>query len=73
MDKDGYVMISGRIKDMIIRGGENIYPAEVEQFLYGLEAIEDVQIIGKTSSCSPRSPYSTVYYEINDLMLDWDA
>jgi len=46
MDADGYVMISGRIKDMIIRGGENIYPVEIEQFLYTHPAIEDVQIIG---------------------------
>lgn len=47
MDEDGYVMINGRIKDMIIRGGENIYPVEIEQFLYTHEAIEDVQIVGE--------------------------
>ena len=47
MDSDGYVMISGRIKDMIIRGGENIYPVEVEQYLYKHPAIEDVQVVGK--------------------------
>lgn len=47
MDEDGYVMINGRIKDMIIRGGENIYPAEIEQFLYDHPAIEDVQVVGK--------------------------
>lgn len=46
MDEDGYVMINGRIKDMIIRGGENIYPVEVEQYLYKHPAIEDVQIVG---------------------------
>ena len=46
MDEEGYVNIVGRIKDMVIRGGENIYPREVEEFLYGHPAIADVQIIG---------------------------
>ncbi|XP_070552712.1 medium-chain acyl-CoA ligase ACSF2, mitochondrial-like [Ptychodera flava] len=46
MDENGYVRIVGRIKDMIIRGGENIYPVEVEQFLYTHPKIEDVQVIG---------------------------
>jgi fatty-acyl-CoA synthase len=46
MDDAGYVNIAGRIKDMVIRGGENIYPREVEEFLYGHPAIEDVQVIG---------------------------
>jgi fatty-acyl-CoA synthase len=46
MDDEGYVNIVGRIKDMIIRGGENVYPREVEEFLYGHPAIADVQVIG---------------------------
>jgi fatty-acyl-CoA synthase len=46
MDDDGYVNISGRIKDMVIRGGENIYPREIEEFLYTHPAIRDVQVIG---------------------------
>jgi len=46
MDEDGYVSIVGRSKDMIIRGGENIYPREVEEFLYGHPMIRDVQVIG---------------------------
>ncbi|HJR86529.1 MAG TPA: AMP-binding protein [Acidimicrobiia bacterium] len=46
MDEEGYVNIVGRIKDMVIRGGENIYPREVEEFLYGHPAIVDVQVIG---------------------------
>jgi fatty-acyl-CoA synthase len=49
MDEDGYVNIVGRIKDMIIRGGENIYPREVEEFLYGHPDIADVQVIGVPS------------------------
>jgi fatty-acyl-CoA synthase len=46
MDDDGYLNISGRIKDMVIRGGENVYPREVEEFLYTHPAVKDVQVIG---------------------------
>jgi fatty-acyl-CoA synthase len=46
MDDDGYVQIVGRSKDMIIRGGENIYPREIEEFLYMHPKIQDVQVIG---------------------------
>ncbi|MEM1415575.1 MAG: AMP-binding protein [Myxococcota bacterium] len=46
MDDEGYVNITGRIKDMIIRGGENIYPREVEEYLYRHPAVEDAQVIG---------------------------
>ena len=46
MDEEGYVRIVGRIKDMIIRGGENIYPREVEEFLYQHPAISEVQVFG---------------------------
>ena len=46
MDEEGYVKIVGRIKDMIIRGGENIYPREIEEFLYTHPKISDVQVIG---------------------------
>ncbi|MGA4838838.1 AMP-binding protein [Streptomyces sp. G45] len=46
MRDDGYVRIVGRIKDMIIRGGENIYPREIEEFLYGHPKIADVQVVG---------------------------
>ena len=46
MDEDGYVNIVGRIKDMVIRGGENIYPREIEEFLYTHPDISDVQVIG---------------------------
>jgi len=49
MDADGYVNIVGRLKDMIIRGGENIYPREVEEFLYTHPAVADVQVIGVPS------------------------
>jgi fatty-acyl-CoA synthase len=46
MDEEGYVNIVGRIKDMVIRGGENIYPREIEEFLYTHPDIVDVQVIG---------------------------
>jgi fatty-acyl-CoA synthase len=46
MDEDGYVNIVGRIKDMIIRGGENVYPREIEEFLFTHPNILDVQVIG---------------------------
>jgi fatty-acyl-CoA synthase len=46
MDDDGYLNVVGRIKDMIIRGGENVYPREVEEFLYRHPDISDVQVIG---------------------------
>ena len=50
MDDEGYLRIVGRIKDMIIRGGENIYPREVEEFLYTHPEVEDAQVIGVPSA-----------------------
>jgi fatty-acyl-CoA synthase len=50
MDPEGYVNIVGRSKDMVIRGGENVYPREVEEFLYGHPEIADVQVIGVPDS-----------------------
>jgi len=49
MDEDGYVSITGRLKDMIIRGGENIYPREIEEFLYHMDGVKDVQVAGVPS------------------------
>ncbi|MEM7373575.1 MAG: AMP-binding protein [Bacteroidota bacterium] len=46
MDAEGYVSIVGRIKDMVIRGGENVYPREIEEFLYSHPKVSDVQVIG---------------------------
>ncbi|MDK9494255.1 MULTISPECIES: AMP-binding protein [Streptomyces] len=46
MDADGYLGITGRIKDMVIRGGENLYPREIEEFLHGHPDVLDVQVIG---------------------------
>jgi len=46
MDPEGYLNIAGRIKDMVIRGGENVYPREIEEFLYAHPAVKDVSVIG---------------------------
>jgi fatty-acyl-CoA synthase len=46
LDGDGYANVVGRIKDMVIRGGENVYPREVEEFLYQHPAVGDVQVVG---------------------------
>ncbi len=50
MDENGYCKITGRLKDMIIRGGENIYPREIEEFLYTHPAVKDVQVVGVPST-----------------------
>ncbi|MEF9963668.1 MAG: AMP-binding protein [Comamonas sp.] len=50
MDTEGYVNIVGRIKDMVIRGGENIYPREIEEFLYTHPQVQDVQVVGVPDS-----------------------
>jgi fatty-acyl-CoA synthase len=46
LDTEGYCNIVGRIKDMVIRGGENVYPREIEEFLYGHPAVQEVQVFG---------------------------
>ena len=45
----GYFAITGRLKDMIIRGGENIYPKEIEDFIHHMDGIQDVQVVGVPS------------------------
>jgi fatty-acyl-CoA synthase len=49
MDESGYLAITGRLKDMIIRGGENVYPREIEEFIYHLDGVADVQVVGVPS------------------------
>jgi fatty-acyl-CoA synthase len=46
MDEDGFFKVTGRLKDMIIRGGENIYPREIEEYIYTHPAVRDVQVVG---------------------------
>ncbi len=49
MDEEGYLRITGRSKDMIIRGGENVYPREIEEYIYGMTGVQDVQVVGVPS------------------------
>jgi len=49
VDEEGYYAVTGRLKDMIIRGGENIYPKEVEDFIHHMEGVQDVQVVGTPS------------------------
>jgi fatty-acyl-CoA synthase len=49
MDADGYYKVTGRLKDMIIRGGENIYPKEIEEFIHHMPGVSDVQVVGLPS------------------------
>ncbi len=49
VDENGYLSITGRLKDMIIRGGENIYPKEIEDFIHHMDGIQDVQVVGVPS------------------------
>ncbi|GGW63763.1 AMP-binding protein [Streptomyces lucensis JCM 4490] len=65
MREDGYVEIVGRIKDMIIRGGENIYPREIEEFLYAHPKIRDVQVVGV--------PHETYGEEVLACVIPLDA
>ena len=46
IDEEGYGNIVGRVQDMVIRGGENVYPREIEEYLYGIESVQDVQVFG---------------------------
>jgi fatty-acyl-CoA synthase len=67
-DEDGYFAVTGRIKDMIIRGGENIYPKEVEDFLYNMPGIRDVQLVGVPSKKYGEQPGVFVILKENAMM-----
>ena len=78
-DNDGNYKITGRIKDMIIRGGENIYPKEIEDFIYTHEKVSDVQVIGvpddqygeEIMACvMPKDRQETSEQEIKHYVLD---
>jgi fatty-acyl-CoA synthase len=73
MREDGYVNIVGRIKDLVIRGGENIYPREVEEFLYGHPDIEDVAVIGVPDECYGEELMAWVRLRKGAPVLDADA
>ena len=61
MDKEGYVNIVGRIKDMIIRGGENIYPGEIEAVAYELEAVHECVVFGEPDDAMGEELVMVVY------------
>lgn len=73
MDNDGYVVIEGRIKDMVIRGGENIYPREIEEFLFTHPAIRDVQVIGVPDARYGEELVACIIQEPGTEPLDADA
>jgi fatty-acyl-CoA synthase len=73
MDDDGYVVIEGRIKDMVIRGGENIYPREIEEFLFTHPAIRDVQVIGVPDAKYGEELMACIIQEPGTEPLDADA
>jgi fatty-acyl-CoA synthase len=73
MRDDGYCSIVGRIKDMVIRGGENVYPREIEEFLYTHPDIEDVQVIGVPDEKYGEEICAWVRMRANATPLDVDA
>ncbi|MYD43563.1 MAG: long-chain-fatty-acid--CoA ligase [Gammaproteobacteria bacterium] len=63
MDEDGYVYIQDRLKDMIISGGENVYPAEIENLILTLEGVKDCGVIGQPSERWGESPFALIVRE----------
>ncbi len=72
-DPEGYFYVTGRIKDMIIRGGENIYPKEVEDFLYRCPGIKDVQVIGVPSQKYGEQPGAFIIREEGSDLVEQDV
>ncbi|RYD03438.1 hypothetical protein N752_19865 [Desulforamulus aquiferis] len=79
IDEKGYFKITGRLKDMIIRGGENVYPREIEEFLYTHPLVKDVQVVGVPSLkygeevlafIQPREGASLTKEEIQEYCVD---
>ena len=68
MDEDGYFAITGRLKDMIIRGGENIYPKEVEEFIHHIPGVRDVQVVGVPSKKYGEQPGAFVILDEGAVM-----
>jgi len=72
-DENGYFSVTGRIKDMIIRGGENIYPKEVEDFLYNMPGIRDVQLVGVPSKKYGEQPGAFIITKENVSLTPQDV
>ena len=60
VDSEGYYSVTGRLKDMIIRGGENIYPKEIEDFIHHMDGVQDVQVVGVPSKKYGEQPVAFV-------------
>lgn len=73
MDEDGYFYVTGRIKDLIIRGGENIYPKEVEDFLYRCPGVSDVQVVGVPSAKYGEQPGAFIIREEGSDLREQDV
>ncbi|MCZ6805369.1 MAG: AMP-binding protein, partial [Deltaproteobacteria bacterium] len=67
IDEDGFIYILDRIKDMIISGGENVYPAEIENVLVSMEGVKEVAVIGMPSAKWGESPLAIVVKEDDSL------
>ena len=72
-DEDGYYKITGRIKDMIIRGGENIYPKEIEEFIYTHPKVRDVQVIGVPSKAYGEEIMACVILKEGETMTEQEV
>ncbi|WP_426565644.1 AMP-binding protein [Angustibacter sp. McL0619] len=73
MDADGYLNIVGRIKDLVIRGGENVYPREIEEFLYGHPDIADVSVVGVPDEKYGEELMAWIVMKPESTALDADA
>ncbi len=72
-DKDGYFSVTGRLKDMIIRGGENIYPKEVEDFIHHMPGVRDVQVVGCPSKKYGEQPAAFIILQPGVTMNETDV
>ena len=72
MDEDGFIYIQDRIKDMIISGGENVYPAEIENVILGHPSVAEVAVIGQTSERWGESPFAVVVTKGNEALSESD-
>lgn len=72
VDEQGYYRITGRIKDMIIRGGDNVYPREIEEFLYTMEGVSDVQVVGAPDEKYGELPAAFVIKKAGSAITDTD-
>lgn len=73
VDEDSYYVITGRLKDMIIRGGENIYPKEVEDFIHNMEGISDIQVVGVPSKKYGEQPGAFIILKSGVTMTQEDV